>query len=744
MAKSWADASFEEKWGVGGLYAQQQQAAKSTPTQIVSTSTPSYTTPSTPTYTTPATSYTGSANVIGNVSGSKDLGKSYQDLYNSTRNDTNQYSQLNTYADNQGNVYDTTKMTAQQIFALSLYKDNNPKAAAILKGMGLDMNGNPTSPPVDYSKYTTPGVQNNQASSSSSSSSNSSGSQTSSAWSSPTYQTGTAIPLSNNPADYAPGGKYYSAPTYNVNNAAFLDKPAEERLAIFAKDPTLAAQEIERAKQKWSEKMGDPAAQAQIHAWADQVRAAAGLPADGADDAPVGGGNPGVGSGVGSGTGTGTGVQPQPTGVVKDPKAVDWNDPNGVLGTIGEWMKQTKDALTNQNDAYWASQKAASDAEQQSIFESKKSQYQNLIDSLKSGQKNDLQAITSGIDSATNKIEDKSFQDWLAARQNAASRGLAGSGLASDMNTRLLLSKQRDLADMFTQKNNAMNDVNRRYSDQINNAQSGIANTNLPAMQAEAFQKLFASGQGNLTDQAKMFADLFGKLSGQNQTSESDKLKALTDKYATDVKYKYLYDKMDNDTKVKTAQLQLEWEKHGLDITKVFGQDANGRPTLDAQKMVAEISQKAQQMAITQAHNAVTEKQGWARINQSDQDMQIKLQAMENQTAQFKERMKLDSSKADDAQLGRQVDAIKSIMTSEGSNLRSIRTKLDSKDLSAAQKQSLEAEYAQSLGKIEAAQNSMGEIYKFKTGGTVNYSGDAPQPFNMNDMDYGDNSDSIG
>lgn len=115
---------------------------------------PNYTTPSTPSYSAPATSYTGSANIIGNVSGSTDLGKSYQEILNVNRTGDQQYKQLNTWADNKGNVYDTTNMSAQQAYALMLAKSGNSNATAILKGMGLDMNGNPTSPTPTYSSST--------------------------------------------------------------------------------------------------------------------------------------------------------------------------------------------------------------------------------------------------------------------------------------------------------------------------------------------------------------------------------------------------------------------------------------------------------------------------------------------------------------------------------------------------------------------------------------------------------------
>jgi hypothetical protein len=651
-----------------------------------------YTAPSSSvSYTAPATSYTGSANQIGNVAGSSDLFKSYQNIHNQQRTGANQYKQLNTWVDNNGTVYDTTDMTPQQIFALSLAKNGNQNAAAVLKGMGLDMNGNPTSsaPTVtNYASYKPP------------------------------MQTGTLVPTSSNAADYADGGKYAS---YNVNDQSFQDKTEAEKQAIFASNPTLAAQEVQRAKQVWAENKDNPERQALAHAWADKVRGWAGLPADGAESSYT----PSV----------------KPTqDIVKDESPEE-----KFLKGLAERIDQSLKAISDPNSSVWAGQKAAAETQAKAEYDAKLGSYQNLLNSLKTGQKNDLEAITNSLDTAKSDIEDNSFQKWLEARQGIANRGLAGSGLASDADTRLLLSKQKNLANLYNTKSAAINDVNKRYADQINTANTNIAGLNLPAMQAAAFQKLFQDGSKTQLEVAKIYESLLKEKMGNETTANSDAMKYSFEKYQTDKEYAYKYDKLNQDGQVKAAQLALDWKKYGLDVAKVMGVDENGNMTLDARKMVAEISQKAQQMAITQAHNAVMEKQGWARIDQTDKEMDIKLQAMENQTSQFEAKMKLDKSKANDAQLGKQVDAIKAIMTEEGSNLRSIRTKLDSKDLSDAQKESLTAEYAQSLSKIEAAQNSMGEIYKFKTGKTVQYSGDAPKPFNMNDMDgYGDNSDSIG
>jgi hypothetical protein len=99
----------------------------------------------TPTYYAP-TSYSGQQSSLGSISGvsADKVNSAYTGFADSARasGTAGAGGQVNTYTAPGGNVYNTSNMTPQQIHALSLNKENNPNAAAILSGMGLDINGN--------------------------------------------------------------------------------------------------------------------------------------------------------------------------------------------------------------------------------------------------------------------------------------------------------------------------------------------------------------------------------------------------------------------------------------------------------------------------------------------------------------------------------------------------------------------------------------------------------------------------
>lgn len=185
----------------------------------------------------PAMSYTGQANVIGNVGSSADLNKSYQGIYDSLRANDPTRNEINTFADNSGNVYDTTKMTPQQIFALSLYKNGNTNASAVLKGMGLDMNGNPTNAPASYSGVPAPAAPSGGFG----------GSMAASSSYSPSMQATTAAASpSNVPAPKQPNA---SASGYGyVKNPTVDSWDTDKQLEYYAQHPEEAAQEIQRAQ----------------------------------------------------------------------------------------------------------------------------------------------------------------------------------------------------------------------------------------------------------------------------------------------------------------------------------------------------------------------------------------------------------------------------------------------------------------------------------------------------------------
>ena len=705
--------SWEEYWGKGGINDQKiasgagdavkssKPATTSTPyssgmgynyggssSSYTSTAPTNTTKPSTPTYNTPApaTSYTGASNIIGNVAGSNDLFKSYQDIYNSTRTPSTANSQLNTWGDSKGNVYDTTQMTPQQIFALSLFKDANPKASAILKGMGLDMNGNPTSPTSNYSVNPADLAAMN-AGKTSAPASGGGGSLTSSATYKPTMQSGTLTPLA-------------SSTQYNVNDKAFQDMPADERKKILLANPTLLQQELDRASKVWFANEGNPQAQAQAHAWAEELRQDAAKQPQQQTQTPTGDQQP-----------------PGPLDGVAD--VINKNQP-----LTDELMKQWQDLMKGiggGNTANNAALQQQAQQQAQAIFDQKKTQYQQLIDSLKSGQATDLKNIAGDTTLAESELEDKTFQKWLESRQNVANRGLAGSGASSEADTRLLLSRQKDLGGLYNTQSKAANNINKSYTDKLAAAQASLAGNNLGQTQADIFSKLFKDSQGTMNDQLKAVTDLLSKQFGYSQVNPADYLKASTNIYSTDAKTKVAYDKMDQSDRQfydKLAQENqklgiqaMQWQAdYGLKSAQIFGQDANGNPTLDAQKFVADMSIKQQQADEQGRHNRASEGIGWAGVQNSRDSIAAKLQSINLQAAKFDKANEQFGLKF-------QGDTFKDIISTESRNLIDLRGSLD-KD---PKNESIKKQYDSAVNRLNSAMAGLDNLAK--TGLGSNYTG---------------------
>lgn len=270
----------------------------SSPSYSYTSPAPSYSTPSTPSYTAPATqapasSYSGTAQQIGSTSnaiGSKDGLTDYQAMYDKLRAQTGQ-NQVNTWQDKSGNVYNTTNMTAQQIYALSLAKDGNPNAAAILSGMGLDMNGNPKSSGGGSSVPAPSG-----SSAPTGAAANNGGGQ---------YQITVPSGGGGGGGSTGGGGAATSVPApqrYNV------DAPATDRLAYFKSNVGSAQAEILAVKDMYMKEMAAGASAerlSQISAWADEVRKVANI---NPQDVMYGNGPVTMGQGLGGGAGTGTGT----------------------------------------------------------------------------------------------------------------------------------------------------------------------------------------------------------------------------------------------------------------------------------------------------------------------------------------------------------------------------------------------------------------------------------------------------
>lgn len=518
-------------------------------------------------------------------------------------------------------------------------------------------------------------------------------------------QTGTMVPLA--------GSKQY-----DVNDPEFLNMPADQRKQILLADPALMQKELERASKVWFDNDGkDPAKQAAAHAWAEELRQAAAAQQASSNMPTTTTTNPSTGTGSTPSVGAG-GV---PTGTPV----------SGVSGVINnnqaltdDLMKKFNDLLNNMNNTNGAAaqQLQATAAQQaQQAFDAKKTQYTDLINSLKSGQSTDLQNLTNDTSLATSNLEDKTFQNWLAARQGVANRGLASSGAASDADTRLLLSRQKDLGSLYNTQANAANNINKSYNDKLTAAQSTLAANNLGQTQADIFSKLFKDSQGSLGDQLKSVTDLLSKQFGYSQVNPADYLKASANLYGTDAKTKVAYDKMDQSDRQfydKLAQENqkigiqaMQWQAdYGLKSSQIFGQDANGNPTLDAQKFVAEMAMKQQQADEQGRHNRASEGIGWAGVQNSRDSIAAKLQEISLSAAKFDKANEQFGLKF-------QGDTFKDIISTESKNLLDLRSSLDK----SPNNDSIKKQYDSAVNRLNSAMAGLDNLAK--TGLGSNYTG---------------------
>lgn len=404
---------------------------------------------------TPASSYTGASSVIGNTNSfGSDMNKGYQSIYDSVRASDPTRNQINTWSDNKGNVYDTTKMTAQQIFAMGLSKDNNPNAAAILKGMGLDMNGNPTSPMPTFSFGGGGGGLSSDP----------------------------RVSLSSVYADPKVAKTDTMTPTSGYTKNPTVDAlPLQQQLDYYKQHPDEARQEVLRSMQVYNGASTD-AQRNGAHSWADMIRQAAGISDSDAQygnnngidsstqrkyleallagrnnvdtgagtGADVTGGTGGTGTGTGAGVGTGTGTgQPSGVDLIKS-----WYESN--LASQTQKQKSSRDLML------------AGLAGKEGVIN------QNTIQNLNS---NDVMAN----------------QRMQALKEAMANAGLSASGDNVSAQVGLGNSQQQGATDINNNKTNQLSDLL---------AQRNAINNNASADDLALLQQLQAQRDGLLLNQS--------------------------------------------------------------------------------------------------------------------------------------------------------------------------------------------------------------------------------------------------
>lgn len=261
---------------------------------------------------------------------------------------------------------------------------------------------------------------------------------------------------------------------------------------------------------------------------------------------------------------------------------------DSLLQMIQDMLNQSG----SQQQALIAQLQEQAQMQAEAVANAKRQGLDQLIASLKGQQESGLRSIAGAVEDGKTSLEDKYFQNWLATRQQMANRGLAGSGIASDQDTRLLLSKQRDLAGIHRDAARNRFDLESRIGNQLEQAYNALANINTGDIANEQFSELFKTGQGTLTDQARIYADLFKTLLPYDRATVKDLLGNQLDwaKYGND----------QQGIELDKAKLLIEQGKVDLDRWKTFGYmpDPTGSGKLVP---TAQMSQFQQEQALAEA-----------------------------------------------------------------------------------------------------------------------------------------------
>jgi hypothetical protein len=240
--------------------------------------------------------------------------------------------------------------------------------------------------------------------------------------------------------------------------------------------------------------------------------------------------------------------------------------------TTGQ-INNNLDAMTNMNNPMWDSYKQMANSQGTAAYNEQVKNYQKLMSELQNQANQSMDAVNNNVADAEAKLEDTSFQDYLKSRQAMSNRGLTGTGLADDANTRLQLDRTRQMAG-----------IQRDANAQANKIQDTL-NTN----QTEAMQKMAAT---NMQD---MINDLFMEY---QKTGSENALKAAQE-YQKMLKEMMPYEQMTKDQEadfaIANGKLQLDASKlelaklvadrdYSLDLSKQMGYlvGMDGQPLKDS------------------------------------------------------------------------------------------------------------------------------------------------------------------
>lgn len=282
--------------------------------------------------------------------------------------------------------------------------------------------------------------------------------------------------------------------------------------------------------------------------------------------------------------------------------AGEWQgQPNVDAGTYTQQQaNNANDAAVNLNNPMWDSFKQSAQMQGTASYNEQMIKYQTLMNQLKAEAMSSQDAINNNVKDATQKVEDSSFQDYLKSRQAMTDRGLAGTGLAEDANTRLGLDRTRQMAGIMRDANNQAYKVQDQLNVKMTDTMDKMANTNLQDTIDKLFQEYYKTGSANALKVAQQYQEqLKNMMPYQQMTKEQE------GKFALDT------------AKQQLAALQADRD-YSVKLSDQMGYlvGMDGKPLKDANgNMIATVDKQKLDEIIR--NNTFNNQVDWAKVNET-------------------------------------------------------------------------------------------------------------------------------
>jgi hypothetical protein len=186
----------------------------------------------------------------------------------------------------------------------------------------------------------------------------------------------------------------------------------------------------------------------------------------------------------------------------------------------------------------------------------------------------DMGSLRRNANIAQRDINDQMFREYLATKERMGGRGLSNSGLMADAQIRLNANKQDRLAELYSQTQDKLSDVNRTYAPQ----QTELLGERQNTRQSKIFQEMFDKVLENRAREAGMLAPLV-------QNEFQDEQRGKTQEFQRGERI--------NTQQFQAGQNKLERQNQSsMSAAKISADNAQAQAKLDFDKENAELQRQ--------------------------------------------------------------------------------------------------------------------------------------------------------